>query len=786
MDRLRLFLKITLLLMITFLCPAVDVWARLDSLVYDTRKDWIDNWTFPKGTLQIGEDGWIRPVYIRKNVNACVDAGQFVVEKDASGNPVRWGGILGAGSNLSRAKNILDGDVRTSWSPNPNDDVKKWWVEIDLGRVVTATKVVLKFGPGKPFEQFEVYVSNGKEALFPGSKVKDYKLVGRTTQPNSNDVLEYPLEKEMVRGEEVPRHMVRYVYLVLTSHPEDPGQLAELQVYSLGDNVMLGALDRFGYLVVGVEYKEGSAIKVADGDYTSAEEVHAVIFAWRQRGWIRVDLGSLFWLDTIRTIGVASVETLPMVGYKLFVSDGTILPGTTTDPVMRDFVWQEVGSLEKNPPPGEKVARYIFEDTFSPRPVRYIFFSNRNNETDRGPAVREEIAEMQAFGEGYVPGATLTSQLINMGTSRNLTSIGWKASTPPGTGIEIRTRTGDQIEEVVLYYCRDGKECDKRKWDREVGLFGSSGPRIVEQRPDTTWSGWSRPYLHSGERFASPSPRKYLLIEAKLSSKDPQITPSLDSITLFSTDPVAKGLAGYVFPSTARASTPTTFSYFLQPSFASGDGGFDEILIQTPSPPRLLWVTIGETQYTPDQLSAVQTTADSLWIRLPVRIRTQREPVIEVRFQCVVFDDNTVFDAFVGDSRSQGSYQRVDPIIENATTVTLSLTEEVIEDVSIQPEVMTPNGDGVNDAASIDFTVLKLSEPRPVHVRIHNVQGKVIRELKTWELSGRSGLSGRYRALWDGRDRSGEGVLPGVYLCRITVDTEKGEAAVTRTIVVIF
>ncbi|MBI4531276.1 MAG: hypothetical protein HY709_07105 [Candidatus Latescibacteria bacterium] len=199
----------------------------------------------------------------------------------------------------------------------------------------------------------------------------------------------------------------------------------------------------------------------------------------------------------------------------------------------------------------------------------------------------------------------------------------------------------------------------------------------------------------------------------------------------------------------------------------------------------MLWVTVGDTHYAPDQLDLVYTAADSLWIRLPVRIRTQKEPVIEIHFQCVVFDDNVVFDTFVADSRLEGSYQRVDPIIENATTVMLSLTEEVVEDVSIQPAVMTPNGDGVNDAVSIDFTVLKISEPRPVHVRIHDLQGKVIRELDVRELSGRSGLSGRYKAFWDGRDRSGKGALPGVYLCRITVDTEKGEAVVTRTIVVV-
>ena len=758
--------------------------AGLDSLVYNSRNHWLENWTFPKGTLEITLDGRVRPRFIKKNINASLNASEFIAEKNSKGESVRWGGILGAGSNPGRAANILDGNIFTSWSPAPTDELKKWWVEVDLGRLVTATRIAVKFSPGRPFEQFSVYASNGQEAFFPGSKVKDYKLVGRTTQPNSQEVLEYTLEKEVVDGEEVPRQPVRYVYLELTSHPEDPGQLAELEVHALGDNIMLGTLERFGSLIIGFNDKEVSGQKVADGNFLSRENLQTKVFEWRRRGWLRVDLGSLFWMDTVRILGFQGPGTNAMLSYKLFTSDGTTVPGSVEDPVLRNFAWQEVGSLERNPPPGETAARFIFEESFSLRPVRYIFFSNRNNESDRGPASREEVTEFQAFGEGFVPGATLTSTLIALGTSSNLTAISWQANTPPGTAIEIRTRTGDQVEEITHYYCRNGEECEKRKWDQEMSLFKSSGPVVVEQRPDTTWSGWSRPYVRPGEGFASPSPRRFLLIQAKLVGRGPQLAPTLNKVVLFYADPVARELLGHVEPSLVRAARPDTFSYFIEPSFAPAHSGFDEVLILTPNPARLSGVTVGDTHYEPPQLDSVYTTADSLWLRLPVRVR--RQTMVEVQFESTIYDDNTFFDVLVANSGVPGSYQRVAPLDDRATTVRLPLAPELLKDAAVQPPVFTPNGDGINDEAAIQFTVLKLNQARPVTVRIYDLRGRMVRELEVRELNERTGLSGRYRSLWDGRDRTGILVAPGIYLCRIKVDAEREESVQMRMVAVAF
>ena len=100
-------------------------------------------------------------------------------------------------------------------------------------------------------------------------------------------------------------------------------------------------------------------------------------------------------------------------GYKLFASDGTRNSGTGAGEFIDfdDLVWEEIAELEENPAP----ERFIFEEHLPPRKVRYLFWSNRNQRRTGVSTVRE----IQAFGEGFIPGVTLTSGLIDLGGAKN-------------------------------------------------------------------------------------------------------------------------------------------------------------------------------------------------------------------------------------------------------------------------------------------------------------------------------------------------------------------------------
>ena len=74
---------------------------------------------------------------------------------------------------------------------------------------------------------------------------------------------------------------------------------------------------------------------------------------------------------------------------------------------------------------------------------------------------------------------------------------------------------------------------------------------MEETVPGSGWSGWSETYVRSGDRFRSPSPRKYIMIRATFLTDDPFRFATLRSVRLnfLAGDPVATSVIGEVTPS---------------------------------------------------------------------------------------------------------------------------------------------------------------------------------------------------------------------------------------------
>ena len=169
MNSMRAILYILLL--------AATAWAqgyRLEpNQLIVSEGDWSE-WNFPAGSVDFSDEG-ARPHFVRRQINASLNAGAFSREDVP-------GGIRRAGTNLAGASQLMDGLEETYWEPDLDAPLRNWWVEVDLGRVVWAEKVVVKFvaeGAGDPFLQFKVLTSNGDEA-FQGSQSLDYRVAGRS------------------------------------------------------------------------------------------------------------------------------------------------------------------------------------------------------------------------------------------------------------------------------------------------------------------------------------------------------------------------------------------------------------------------------------------------------------------------------------------------------------------------------------------------------------------------------------------------------------------------------
>ena len=115
----------------------------------------------------------------------------------------------------------MDGDLETYWQPDTSTPLRDWWVQIDLGRIVSANKIVLKFvgeDLGDPFLQFGVSTSQGEQLVGPLLFRKRF----RTNKPIKNErVFEVDLTKQLptkwplVRGD-FKGDVIRYVSVIVT------------------------------------------------------------------------------------------------------------------------------------------------------------------------------------------------------------------------------------------------------------------------------------------------------------------------------------------------------------------------------------------------------------------------------------------------------------------------------------------------------------------------------------------------------------------------------------------
>ena len=810
---------------------------RSDHVVVNTQRHW-NNWAFVGGILDISATGEVAPAFVPKDHNAVTDIVQHL-QRIADNATIL--DAIEAGSNKAAVANLFDGDETTYWEPDPDSPLRDWWFQVDMGRLINATRVGLQFvpeGQGDPFLQFAVLTADNADQ---GNKIAGkvpMHLVYRTPSDNKNQrQFEFDLNRgELINptpGVDFEGDMVRFVQVVITEsdgaravevsaeeyealasrdrgdvvfykqvgegeveveeaiyeaidpqlrgpvryYRRERPRLAELAVYALGKNISQGMiLDRNGSAE---SSHDGSVGNLVDGEGTyltfnlKAFQTGNVEFGER---FLEFDLGASYWLDTVQIWYSVSVAGSRLAGasfhrYEIKTSDGTPAPGG--------------GRLWTTPEQIRGLGTAYEVNTFKPTPARFmrIAYPFASSESGReGNKARPR--EVQIYGEGHHPEVELESGLIPLQGAKNLVSIEWEADTPPGTSVQIQTRTGNEVSEAYRYYDSGGTEVSEGKYAK-LGFF-KKGRIDTLQVAGSDWSNWSAPYARSGDPIVSPSPRQYLTLRARLTSTDPMQAASLHSIRLNFNPPVAKQLQGELdIGIFERLGAPQEVSLFVKPTFASQDLGFDEVLVRTPPDMSLEFgaLRLGSTaQWESGQaeeladVQVMETRSDSLWLRLDrVVKRGGRVDLVEVRFTTALFSPGVVLQAALGNSSLANSWQQVDPadVTELAQSQGLQILasvqdNKVLGDLGVQPAVVTPNGDGVNDALTIGFTVRRLSGARPVKVRIYDLGGRLVRRLDTQKPL----VAGEYVLDWAADDEQGQQVPPGIYILRIDIDAD--------------
>ena len=105
----------------------------------------------------------------------------------------------------------------------------------------------------------------------------------------------------------------------------------------------------------------------------------------------------------------------------------------------------------------------------------------------------------------------------------------------------------------------------------------------------------------------------------------------------------------------------------------------------------------------------------------------------------------------------------------------------VLGDVEVGSGAFTPQGDGVNDLLSIQYTLFRVRESSQVQVGVYELDGRPV-----WQAPPTVQGAGRHAVHWDGRDASGQLVRPGLYLARVEVETDQGRAVRVQPVAVAY
>ena len=360
-----------------------------------------------------------------------------------------------------------------------------------------------------------------------------------------------------------------------------------------------------------------------------------------------------------------------------------------------------------------------------------------------------------------------------------------------------------------------------------------SGDRGLVRDDLDNWSAWSPPYLaagiaspeevaagEGGVEIVSPGPRRYFQFKVEYASEELFSAKGLGSLSFDYTSPVlAEKIVAEIEPRQAELGKVTSFSLALIPNMRPGtDLGFSSIEISTPVKAAAVTRIALEL---PDGSIREQDFSDVDLSNLPIerggfsidlaennrfqvsfpkvessRIEADQMAVLKVDFRCVVLRTGTAFTtralSEVADEVPQRAVGGNVFALSESSNVALtrdpgSLVVQVAKkgdlliNIEAVPQLFTPNGDLINDSTQIQFDVTELTDNAAVELRIYDLSGRLVREIYA-----RSEKSGRYARAWDGTDIQGNTVPPGLYIYKINLDADAGNAAASGTVAVVY
>lgn len=433
------------------------------------------------------------------------------------------------------------------------------------------------------------------------------------------------------------------------------------------------------------------------------------------------------------------------------------------------------------------------------------------------------LAEFQVYGRGVPLSAEFVSQVVDLGRPVNFGVIDYALTLLRRTATDqlvedaaapvrlvLQTRTGRDDSPLSYWVVNEvgaDVEVSREEYDKadppkscclDLRLPGMQSA-ITDDRQQ--WTPWSSPYLRPGQENRSADGRRYLQFRFRLETDDVLAYGRLDSLSFRYSPLLARSVIGEVSlaaspeldPLAVPAGQPQTFALDLAADFDAADQpGFDAVRLDVPPDGRFARLEMappqgagGFAEVVPDSVVHKRT---EVYVYFPSnRVDAANNRRVRLVLDVTLFNASTVFTGEVIDTQGANLPQSIDAgdadaeALNNGLSVfATQLALPVLDDVTVVPAAMTPNGDGVNDAVTIAYRILGI-ERGDVDIGIYDLNGRRVAGLSP----GPHG-PGAYVETWDGRDATGSLVAPGIYACRIRVRTESGDTARLRLVPVAY
>jgi hypothetical protein len=451
------------------------------------------------------------------------------------------------------------------------------------------------------------------------------------------------------------------------------------------------------------------------------------------------------------------------------------------------------------------------------------------------------LAEFEIFGEGFVPVSNYVSGLHSFGEAVNFGLLRIHATRlARGDGNESKR----PVAVLQMRSGADDTPLDYFRRDRDTGSvdevsfteYNVDLPRraLFRQDPSTgavleelervnyielpaeeqgpvrdfvkgdiradgqNWSPWSQPLeIDSTGTLVVPvdlpSPREFFQFRISFDG-DAETTMRIDTLSMEIAPALVSAAVGEVALAAdlspdsgvlaVAGGVDTSFVYDIRAEFGTaGLAGFHGIKLAAFPPPVFAGLQMGDPLEAVTDVEVTET-ADGFQVFFAPVAQDNNQP-LRVVFKLRLLEHNTPVNAWllgagdvpphpiaVGDAS-------VDVGTGAINIFTLDARPKI--EVQISTPVVTPNGDGTNDTAEIDFVLAQFTGALEVDAGVYDLSGRQVRRLITG-----SRAAGAYDEAWDGRADGGAMVPPGIYIIRFSVKADAKAIETAKLIGVVY